>query len=279
MLYVFRGFSGVANGGVASLSAMVVSDIVTLEDRGKWQGIIGAFVGIGNMVGPFIAAAFVQNSTWRGFFWTVSPFTVVCGFLCLWLLPESKNRLEMNLKQEMKKVDFGGLFFASGALIMILIPVAGGGDYFEWDSPMVIGMLTAGGICMLAFIYIERSVALLPMMPRTYIPHARTHTQTNQKTNSITFQKHPCSSNAHPKLSLRNRRLQPDLLPPPLLPERATPLTHPGSLSHASLVRLPGNCLRSFGPVHFAAKTLRGGHLAWVLPLDSGRRINLHVRR
>ena len=168
MLYVFRGFSGVANGGVASLSAMVVSDIVTLEDRGKWQGIIGAFVGIGNMVGPFIAAAFVQNSTWRGFFWAVSPFTVVCGFLCLWLLPKSKNRPKMDFQQEMKKVDFGGIFFAGAALIMILIPVAGGGDYFDWDSPMVIGMLTAGGICLLAFIYIERSVALLPMMPRTY---------------------------------------------------------------------------------------------------------------
>lgn len=168
MLYVFRGFSGVASGGVASLASMIVSDIVTLEDRGKWQGIIGATVGMGNMAGPSIAAAFVQNSTWRGFFWFVSPFTVVCGFLCLWILPTSKDQPKMEFKRVMKSIDFGGILFGSAGLILILIPVAGGGAYFEWNSPMVIGMLSGGGVCMLLFIYVERSVALLPMMPRTY---------------------------------------------------------------------------------------------------------------
>ncbi|CAA9963250.1 hypothetical protein P3342_008801 [Pyrenophora teres f. teres] len=165
MLYVFRGFSGVANGGVASLSAMIVSDVVTLEQRGKWQGIIGAAVGIGNMTGPFIAAAFVQAGSWRGFFWSVSPAAVVCGCLCLWILPTSKGRPNMEFKQVMKQFDFGGIFFGSVALILLLIPIAGGGDYFEWDSPKVIVMLTIGGICFLLFIYVERSIALLPMMP------------------------------------------------------------------------------------------------------------------
>lgn len=34
-LYVFRGISGVGNGGITALAMMVVSDIVTLENRGK----------------------------------------------------------------------------------------------------------------------------------------------------------------------------------------------------------------------------------------------------
>jgi MFS family permease len=34
-LYVFRGLSGVGNGGVMALAMMIVSDIVSLEDRGK----------------------------------------------------------------------------------------------------------------------------------------------------------------------------------------------------------------------------------------------------
>ncbi|KAI2488223.1 MFS general substrate transporter [Pyrenophora tritici-repentis] len=165
MLYVFRGFSGVANGGVASLSAMIVSDVVTLEQRGKWQGIIGAAVGMGNIVGPFVAAAFVQGGSWRGFFWSFSPAAVASGLLCLWLLPTSKDRPKVEFKQVMKKIDFGGIFFGSVALILLLIPIAGGGDYFDWDSPKVIAMLTIGSICSLLFIYVERSVALLPMMP------------------------------------------------------------------------------------------------------------------
>jgi MFS family permease len=34
-LYAFRGISGVGNGGITALAMMIVSDIVTLENRGK----------------------------------------------------------------------------------------------------------------------------------------------------------------------------------------------------------------------------------------------------
>ncbi|KAL2030668.1 hypothetical protein VTO58DRAFT_108022 [Aureobasidium pullulans] len=132
MLYVFRGLAGVANGGITSLSMMIVSDIVTLKERGKYQGILGACVGMGNMVGPFIAAVFAQHSTWRGLFWLI---------------------------------DYWGILFGSAAIILILIPVSGGGSYFRWDSTMVIVMLAVGGSCALAFLFVEHKVALLPMMP------------------------------------------------------------------------------------------------------------------
>ncbi|KAG9661147.1 MFS general substrate transporter, partial [Aureobasidium melanogenum] len=143
MLYVFRALAGVANGGITSLSMMIVSDIVTLKERGKYQGILGACVGLGNMVGPFIAAAFAQHSTWRGLFWTV-----------------------------MRKIDYWGILFGSAAIVLILIPVSGGGSYFAWDSPLVISMLAVGGSCALAFIFIEYKIALLPMMPLSLFTNA-----------------------------------------------------------------------------------------------------------
>ncbi len=34
-LYVFRGIAGVGNGGITALAMMIVSDIVTLQERGK----------------------------------------------------------------------------------------------------------------------------------------------------------------------------------------------------------------------------------------------------
>lgn len=34
--YVFRGVAGVGNGGIGALTMMIVSDVVTLEDRGKY---------------------------------------------------------------------------------------------------------------------------------------------------------------------------------------------------------------------------------------------------
>lgn len=165
MLYVFRGLAGVANGGITSLSMMIVSDIVTLKERGKYQGILGACVGMGNMVGPFIAAVFAQHSTWRGLFWLVSPLAALCCVICFFILPASNDSSKLDFRTVSKKIDYWGILFGSAAIILILIPVSGGGSYFRWDSTMVIVMLAVGGSCALAFLFVEHKVALLPMMP------------------------------------------------------------------------------------------------------------------
>lgn len=165
MLYVFRGLAGIANGGVASLTMMIVSDIVSLKERGKYQGILGACVGLGNMVGPFVGAAFVQHSTWRGLFWLVSPLAALCCIMCFFIIPTPKNAPRMKFKAVSAKIDYWGILAVSAAIILILIPVSGGGSYFAWNSSLSISMLVIGGCCMLAFLFIEKRVALLPMMP------------------------------------------------------------------------------------------------------------------
>lgn len=169
MLYVFRGLAGVANGGITSLSMMIVSDIVTLKERGKYQGILGACIGLANMVGPFVAAAFVERSTWRGLFWVISPLAAVCCAVCYFTLPVPKTTSKPDYRALCKKIDYWGILAGSAAIILILIPVSGGGSYFAWDSAMVIAMLAIGGCCMVAFVFIEYRVALLPMMPRKSI--------------------------------------------------------------------------------------------------------------
>lgn len=165
MLYIFRALAGVANGGITSLSMMIVSDIVTLKERGKYQGILGACVGLGNMVGPFIAAAFAQHSTWRGLFWLVSPLAALCSLVCYFVLPPSNQSSKLDFRTVIKKIDSWGILFGSAAIVLILIPVSGGGSYFAWDSLLVISMLAVGGICALAFFFVEHKIALLPMMP------------------------------------------------------------------------------------------------------------------
>jgi MFS family permease len=165
MLYIFRALAGVANGGITSLSMMIVSDIVTLKERGKYQGILGACVGLGNMVGPFIAAAFAQHSTWRGLFWLVSPLAALCCLICFFILPPSNESSKLDFKTVTKKIDHWGIIFGSAAIVLILIPVSGGGSYFAWDNSMVILMLITGGSCALAFVFVEYKIAVLPMMP------------------------------------------------------------------------------------------------------------------
>lgn len=168
MLYVFRGLSGVAGGGITSLTMIVVSDVVTLEERGKYQGILGAALGMGNVIGPFIAAGFIMHTTWRGFFWLISPLAACSIVVGYFLIPS--NVRKDGFKKNVERIDFYGIIASSIGIIFLLIPISGGGSYFEWNSPMVISMFVIGGCSLIAFLFIEWKVATLPMLPGTARP-------------------------------------------------------------------------------------------------------------
>lgn len=55
-----------------SLCQLIVSDVVSLRDRGKWQGILGAFNALANGVGPVIGGA-LATVQWRWIFWLNLP--------------------------------------------------------------------------------------------------------------------------------------------------------------------------------------------------------------
>ena len=163
MFYVFRGLAGVAGGGVTSRTMIIVSDVVTLKERGKYQGILGASLGMGNVIGPFVGAAFVMKSTWRGFFWLISPLAACSIVVGYFLLPSSARK--DSFSKNIQRIDAYGIIASSIGVIFLLIPISGGGSYFQWDSPMVISMLAIGGCSLIAFIFIEWKVASLPMLP------------------------------------------------------------------------------------------------------------------
>ncbi|WPH04330.1 Hypothetical protein R9X50_00721900 [Acrodontium crateriforme] len=165
MLYVFRGLAGIANGGIISLTMMIVSDVVTLKDRGKYQGILGSMIGTGNAIGPLIAASFQRTSaSWRGLFYLLTPLIMLAALTSWKFLPTTMPKL--NIKETVAKIDFLGLFLGSVSVILLLIPISQGGhEETPWNSPLIIAMLTVGGITFFCFLLCEWRYASLPMMP------------------------------------------------------------------------------------------------------------------
>ncbi|KAJ3549581.1 hypothetical protein NM208_g431 [Fusarium decemcellulare] len=165
MFYVFRGIAGIGSGGITNIAMIIVSDVVTLENRGKYQGIFGTMVGLGNLLGPFIAAAFVKRATWRGFFYMLAPLVALAGVVAYLFLPNKPPT--SSFKESAKRIDYLGCFTISLGIIFLLIPISGGGAYYNWDSPMVISMLAIGSLSCIFFFIVEWKVAKLPMMPVT----------------------------------------------------------------------------------------------------------------
>lgn len=161
--YFFRALGGIAGAGINSLTMMIVSDIVTLEQRGKYQGFLGAGIGGGNAVGPLLSAAFSIHQTWRAFFWFLAPCGALAGVIGWYYLPSTMPK--GNAKQQFRLIDWAGILTATTAIVLLLIPLSGGGSYFSWSSSMVVSMLSIGSCSLLAFLYVEWRVATLPMMP------------------------------------------------------------------------------------------------------------------
>ncbi|KAI0382015.1 major facilitator superfamily domain-containing protein [Hypomontagnella monticulosa] len=163
MLYLFRAITGLSTGGIGNLTMIIISDVITLVDRGKYQGIIGSFQVLGNIIGPFIGAGFAMTLTWRGFFWLMAPLGAISIFGAAWVLP--KTTPTDSFRVNVKKIDYLGALSYSAAIVLLLIPVSSGGSYYAWDSPMVISMLVISVILFGVFLLVEWKYAPLPMIP------------------------------------------------------------------------------------------------------------------
>lgn len=227
------------------------------------------------MAGPFIAAAFVESSTWRGLFWLVSPLAASCGLLCFFILPIPKNAPRIHFKAVSKQIDYLGITTGSAAIIFLLIPISGGGTYFSWESPMVISMLAVGGACGLAFLVVEHSIALLPM-----IPCKLCHTWFYAKSNETSLALHNCTGLHYvdTELPVRYRVLLTAVLPASLLSERTSAVTYHICCTSAAIDRRPDGIFYACRAVHLSERALRNNHLDRLHPLDPRRRPYLHLQ-
>lgn len=165
--YVCRALAGIGNGCSSSIPQIILSDIVSLKDRGKYQGILGMSVGLGNSIGPFLMAGFIQGSTWRGFYYLLCPLNLLVIVVIFIVIkpPAKKMDTVLTKKEKFKKIDYLGILFAAAALTLLLVPISGGGSTYAWNSPIIITMFIVGGVLFFAFLFIEWKVATLPMIP------------------------------------------------------------------------------------------------------------------
>ncbi|PKX93331.1 putative MFS drug transporter [Aspergillus novofumigatus IBT 16806] len=166
-LIIFRAFTGIGGGGLMTVAQMIVSDVVPLRERGKYQGILGAVVAVANGIGPVIggalASASIENESWRWIFRLNLPLTVLTTLCVFFFMPLRKVTGAWKVK--LAAVDFVGAALALGGTAVLLLGLNWGGGEYAWDSAHVIATLGVGAAVCVAFVLWQWKGAAFPLVP------------------------------------------------------------------------------------------------------------------
>ncbi|QYG94863.1 MFS transporter [Iamia sp. SCSIO 61187] len=156
-LIAYRAVQGVGGGGLIVLGQAIIADVVSPRERGRYQGIFGAFFGASSVAGPLLGGFFTDNLSWRWVFTINIPLGLV-AFVAAWIvLPASPRR-------ERVRIDYAGAVVLSAAITLIVLVTTWGGNEYEWGSPTIVAMIIGAAALTAVFVAIERR-ADEPILP------------------------------------------------------------------------------------------------------------------
>ncbi|KAE9390123.1 MFS general substrate transporter [Gymnopus androsaceus JB14] len=168
-LIVFRAIAGVGDGGATSMVQIVISDVLSLRDRGKFIGYAGGVTAAGYAIGPIIGGSLAQHVSWRWAFWITLPVALFATAAVVFILP--LKPVQGDMRSKLLMIDYVGVLLTLGACTMIMLPLVWGGVTFPWSSAIVLGPLCAGIVTVGIFCVWETKGAKLPLIPMYIFRH------------------------------------------------------------------------------------------------------------
>ncbi|MET0854983.1 MAG: MDR family MFS transporter [Microterricola sp.] len=158
MLITMRVFQGLGAGGLAALSQIVMADIISPRERGKYAGLFGAVMAIGTIGGPLLGGVITDTLGWRWNFFVALPIAIVAIVLLQRTLHLPK------LPKRKVSIDYLGIILISSGVSLLLIWVSMGGSQFDWASTTSFVMV-GGALLLLVLAVVAELKAKEPIIP------------------------------------------------------------------------------------------------------------------
>jgi EmrB/QacA subfamily drug resistance transporter len=156
-LVIARAIQGLGGGGLMSLAFIILGDIVSPRERGRYMGYIAATWAFASVAGPLFGGFIVDNSSWRWIFFVKVPFGIAA-------LLVANKALRVPFQRRSRQIDFLGAGLLVVAMSCILLAVSLGGQEHPWGSPIIVGLGVAGAALTGVFLLCERH-AVEPIVP------------------------------------------------------------------------------------------------------------------
>ena len=156
-LVLARAVQGLGGGGLMSLAFVILGDVLSPRERGRYIGVFTGVFAFSSVTGPLWGGLLVDSAGWRWIFFLMLPL----GGLALAVTTVG---LRLPFAVRKRPIDWWGaglLVVASTALL--LVPIWGG-KTFGWTSAPLVGTAALGVVTTGLFIAQERR-AEEPILP------------------------------------------------------------------------------------------------------------------
>ena len=158
-LITSRVFQGLGAGGLGALGQIVLAEIISPRERGKYMGIMGAIMAVSTVGGPLLGGWITDAFGWRWNFYVAVPIALVAIIVL-------QRTLHLHTEKRPVRIDYWGAVLISAGFSSLLIWVTLGGSSFEWWSWTTLAMVGGGILALVVAVFVELRVEE-PLIPMT----------------------------------------------------------------------------------------------------------------
>jgi EmrB/QacA subfamily drug resistance transporter len=156
-LIACRVLQGIGVGGLTALVQVILSDLVSPRERGRYSGYLGAVFGVGTVIGPLLGGVVTDSLGWRWCFGIGVPFAIG-AFVVL------QKTLHLPPRRREARIDYLGATLIAAGVSSLLIWVSLAGQEYAWASWQTAVLVAAGLIFCFGAVMVERHVRE-PLVP------------------------------------------------------------------------------------------------------------------
>jgi EmrB/QacA subfamily drug resistance transporter len=145
-----RCFMGIGAGGLIALVQVILSDLVSARERGRYMGMVGGVMSVATIAGPLIGGIITDSPLgWRGCFFFGVPFTLASIVIL-------QRTLHLPRRRRHVQIDYWGAILLAIGVSSLLIWVSSAGDTFPWASWQTLALVGGGAVVLCVWVWVER---------------------------------------------------------------------------------------------------------------------------